>query len=234
METDIRHEPNLQHDSDIHEGEKISAMRAVVTGSLGGYIFGIAAVVLSIIGLTNVFPQYLLPIAAIAVGASMLFEGSSIATRLGALMEVIGGDSRFRMDEIGIGMTSLFLGGIAGIVLGILALLGMVPQILVASSIIVFGVALVFSSGLIARLNDLEIECRSVSEAYRSITREAVSASASIQFVIGLGAAVLGILAVTGFTPQILSLVAVLAVGFSIFADGTALTARMSSAYRKC
>lgn len=227
----VRHEPNVMLEPRV---KRLQAMKSVVTGSLGEGIFGIAAVVLAIVGLANVFPQLLLPIAAISIGASMLFEGSSIARRIHTLTETLGEDSRFRTAEIETGMTSLFTGGVVGIVLGILALLGFVPQILVAVTMIAFGVVLIFSSGLTSRLNDLEIECGAESEAYRNVTREAVHATAGVQFLIGLGAGVLGILAVIGFSPLVLSLVAALAVGFSVFANGAVLTARMSPAYRKC
>lgn len=232
MEINVRYETDIQ--ARPKTGDIVHAMKAVVTGSLGEGVFGAVAAVLAIIGLVKFYPQILLPIAALSIGVSMIFEGGSIATRINTLTDAVGKESDFKTAEIGIGMTSEFLGGIIATFLSILALLGVAPLILVPVAVAVFGVVLIFSSGLTARLNDLEIQCASESDVYRSVTHEAVSAAEKIQFLIGLGAIVLGVLALMDIMPLVLSLVAALAIGASNFVSGSAISARLSSAYRTC
>jgi hypothetical protein len=62
-----------------------------------------------------------------------------------------------------------------------------------------------------------------------SRVREAVSASAGAQVLIGLAAGLLGILALVGFGPAILTLVALLCIGSAVVMNGTAISGRILS-----
>jgi hypothetical protein len=69
-------------------------------------------------------------------------------------------------------------------------------------------------------------------EHIQEVAREAVSGAAAVQVLTGTGAAFLGILALVGINPMVLSLVALLAVGASLVLCGTAISSRTLSLLR--
>jgi hypothetical protein len=207
-------------------------MESVGSGSTAEIIGGIAAVVLTILGLAHVAPSFMLPIATIAVGVAILFEGSSVASDYSKIVSATA-EGEFQTAELGGGMTADMMAGLAGIVLGILALLGVNEIVLSASAVIVFGTALALSSGMTSRINELKLEQSGVHEPAQRLAHEAGSAAAGTQVLAGLAAIVLGILALVGITPVPLTLVALLAVGASVLLSGTALGSRMLTMIRR-
>jgi hypothetical protein len=67
------------------------------------------------------------------------------------------------------------------------------------------------------------------SSRFKRISHEALSATTGLEFALGVGVIVLGIIALSGTAPLVLSLVAMLAVGISGFLSGAAVTTRMLS-----
>jgi hypothetical protein len=124
--------------------------------------------------------------------------------------------------EIGTGVTTEFAGGLAGIVLGILALIGLVPMVLIPCAVIVFGATFILSSGLTNRLSYIENYSRS-----QQLSREAVEASSGVQVLVGMAGITLGILALIGFAPMVLSLVGILAIAVGGSLSSAALTSRL-------
>ena len=101
---------------------------------------GFAAVVLCIVALAMAVATYLPPIAAIVLGVALLFEGGMVASRYWRLPEeVVAG--RWASMELTGGMIAEFLAGVAGVVLGILALLGFASLLLTTIAGLVFGAA---------------------------------------------------------------------------------------------
>ena len=186
--------------------------RMVESGSLMESIAGLAGIVLAIVGLANVLPQILLPIATIALGAGLVAEGGVIAARFSNLLTATGKE-QYQTTELGVGLTSEVVGGIAGIVLGILALIKIEPMILLPVAAIVFGATLIFGTGINSRLNNMQIGQSGGDAHFRAVAREAVSASSGVQMFLGLASIALGILGVIGINPLTLSLVALLCVG---------------------
>jgi len=199
-----------------------------VGGSLGEAIAGAAAAVLSILGLAGVLPLVLLPIATIAVGAALLFEGGAITARYAVAL-----GSRRVGTEHGGGMTAEFFGGACGVVLGILSLLGIAPLLLIPASALLFGGALMLGASAHARINNLMISHSSEHEVTRAIAREAQSAAAAVHVLIGLSSVTLGILALVGLAPMILSLVAMLGLGGAALLSGSAIGGSLVSAFRQ-
>ncbi len=210
--------------------EERRTMEFVAGGSLAEGIAGTGAIALSIIGLAGLMSQMMAAVAAILIGVAMLFEGGAVGARFSRLVSETGG-GRAGVMGIGGGMTAEFLGGGAGVVLGILALLGILPMMLVSVAAIVFGGALLLGIGVSSRLNDLQIEKTCDKMETRHVAREAVRSAAGVQVLIGLGSLTLGILSVIGLAPMILTLVAFLGVGFSNLMSGTAISGRMLSAF---
>lgn len=208
--------------AEVKKSAKVAA-----TGSMVEGIAGLGAVVLTIIGLAGVLSGLLAYIATIAIGVALLFQGGAIAARFSSLPVELSGD-RVESVQLGGGMTVEFLSGLTGVVLGILALVGMAPLVLAAIAAIVFGGALVFGAGAAASLNSLEVTRLSGPTMYQQTAREVVSATAGMQVFVGLGSITLGILALLGMAPLILVLVAMLALGASVLLSSAAIRDRKS------
>jgi hypothetical protein len=206
--------------------------KTVFGGSLAEGIASGGVVVLTLVALSGIAPAMLLSVAVIVMGAAFLLEGGAISMRFSKLLAETS-TSRFDEAELGVGVTSEFLGGVTGIVLGILSLLRIAPMILVPAAVIVYASTLMMSSGMTMRLNALELEGSGETTRFRKIAHEAMTAAAGVEFLLGLAAAVLGIIAVVGVYGTVLSLVALLAIGISGFVTGTAVTTRMVSLMRR-
>jgi len=212
----------------IAEGRK--SAKLVMGGSLAEGIVGGATIVLALIGLSGIMPEWMLPIATIAMGAAFVIEGGAISVRFSRLLAETSKD-RIDEAELAVGVTSEFLGGAAGIVLGILSLLRLYPMILVPVAVLAYGSVLMLSSGMTVRLNALEVEGSAESARFKKIAHEAMTAAAGVEFLLGLSTVILGIIALTGTFASTLSLVALLIVGVSGFVTGAAVTARMVSLF---
>lgn len=212
--------------AEVKKSAKVAGAGSMVEG-----IAGLGTVVLAIIGLAGVLPGLLAFIATIAIGVALLFQGGAMAARLSSLPVEMSGE-RVESMPLGGGMTAEFLGGVAGIVLGILALVGVAPVILVAIAAIVFGGALVLGTGVAASLNSLEMARLSGLTMYQQTAREVVSAAAGMQVFVGLGSITLGILALLGIAPLILVLVAMLALGAAVLLSSAAVSNRMLTIFR--
>ncbi len=206
--------------------------KTVLGGSLAEGIASGAAVVLALVALSGIMPETLLPVAVVVMGAAFLLEGGAISMRFSKLLSETS-HNRFDEAELGVGVTSEFLGGVAGVVLGILSLLKLSPMVLVPVAVILYGTTLMFSSGMTLRLNALELEGAAESMRFRKIAHEAMTAAAGVDFLLGLATGVLGIIALTGVSTTVLCLVAMLAIGISGFVTGTAVTTRMVSLLRR-
>jgi hypothetical protein len=120
----------------------------------------------------------------------------------------------FFLQHFGGGVAAELLGGIAGIVRGILALLNLVPMVLLPVGAILFGAVLVSSCGTLMRLNTLACDrARAGSSRKLQIAGEVVSGAAGVQGLLGLAGLILGILAVIGLHTLTLILVAFLCLG---------------------
>lgn len=196
-------------------------MEAMAGGNMAEAIAGAGAVVLTILALLNVLPMILLSIAVIAGGAGMMFQGSTIA---GEYSNLLSSQDTGELHNLNIqsGLSIEALTGAAGIALGILSLLGLIPALLTAISAIVLGCGLAISSKSISRLNKLKIMHSGASESARHIAHGAVDTASTSHVFIGIGAVVLGILTIVGLS-HILTVIGVLAVGAATLLSGMAI-----------
>jgi hypothetical protein len=210
--------------------EEERSAEVITGGSMVEAIGGIATIVLAIVGLAGIFPVYLAGVAAIVLGAALLLQGAAVAARFSELLTETAG-TRLTNRQLGGGMTAEFLGGAAGIVLGILALLYVFPGVLLAVATIVFGGVMLLGIGASSRLNALVIDRTwegPEREVSRRVAGEMVSASNAAQALVGLAAIVLGILALVGIPYSlILVLVGLLCLGASVTLSGAALSGKM-------
>lgn len=184
---------------------------APLTESVGA----IAIIVLAVIGLAGTAADAMLAIATIVIGAAILMQGANTASEYAELFaaEEAG---LVKPAAVGGGITLEFLAGGAGVVLGILALLTPATLALSAAAVVVFGGTLLLSAGATARASSLHSEGMGTSIVAQSMMRQAAGVSAGAQIMIGVGAVVLGILALVGLHAVILALVGELAIGTSL------------------
>ena len=170
------------------------------------------AVVLSILGIVGLLQTDLAAVAVIGLGAILLFQGANVAMRYTEILYKEGATDRVGAADISQGIAGEFLAGVAGIVLGILALLRIVPVTLMSVAVITYGGMLLVTSRELIWMTSLSDENEIVCQLMRSMSFVA----AGIQALVGAAALVLGILALVGIAPVVMILVALLATGASI------------------
>ncbi len=163
---------------------------------------GVASV-LAVLGLAGVAPATLLSIATIAVGIALLTEPDA-----GAWYEDAASPAAplFGYGEERVGRQAERLGGAAGVVLGIAALIGIIPFTFASVALIGFGGSLLLGS--LAR---------------RRLALMGTRASSEGDVLAGFGAVVLGYLSLIGFGSVALVLVGVLGVGLALLFSGSTL-----------
>jgi hypothetical protein len=112
-------------------------------------------VVLSILGIAGVFPTYLAAIAVIGLGAILLFQGATVVLHYGELLYEAGATDKVGAAEVSRGLTTEFLAGMTGIVLGVLALVGIVPTTLLSVAVVTYGGTLLLTSGALFHFKTL-------------------------------------------------------------------------------
>lgn len=203
----------------------------LIAGASAEALSGGAAGVLAIIGLAHVYPTALLAISGIAIGAGLMLEGASIAAEHKKLILAIAQD-KWEHINVDMGMSVELLGGLSAIVLGILSVLGLDPTILMPAAAIIVGTSVLLSSGTMARMNALRLAANDIEGPLLHAAREIVNASAMTQVLVGMGAIVLGILAIIGIASTTLTLIAFLALGSSLAISGSAIGGRIFGAFK--
>ncbi len=108
------------------------------------FLGGVAGIVFGILSLAGIAPMTLIPIAALVFGATLIL-GSGATVRLNAL-DIEGSAVPDRVKRITHEAVTAAAGvqlllGLAGVVLGILALIGTVPQVLCLAALLVVGIS---------------------------------------------------------------------------------------------
>lgn len=199
---------------------------SAATGAGAELVGGLGAGILSILGLAGVSPGLMLSIAGIVLGAALVGEGAAIGAQYTRLLGATD-QGTMQKTEFGGGLTVELLAGLAGVILGILALINVSQGVLMAVAAIIFGAALVFTSGAVTRLNDLKAQAAGTAGVAQSVAHEAVAAAGGAQVFAGLGSMVLGILALVGIQAMTLTLVAFLAVAVTNLLSGTAISGKI-------
>jgi len=130
-------------------------------------VAGLAVVVLTVLGLANVSPAFLVAIATIAFAVGLLLHAIAGLSQLNPVL------ARYWASEAGLGSISsewstVFLAGVAGIALAVLALLGVSSTQLVAIVVIACGASLLISSNAsMMRMLAATPQCRSNARSER-------------------------------------------------------------------
>jgi hypothetical protein len=191
---------------------------------------GIVTIVLAIIGLSNTAPEMMVSIATIIFGAALLIQGGAMLSEYAQILPALAPPG----TQTGGGLPAVFLAGAAGIVLGILALLGIAAHVLTSSAIIAFGAALVLSANTVWHLHTVKRASLTTTQpaapapvsTAEMLANEMAFGSATVQALAGLAAIVLGVIALAGGgNPTTLTLVALLALGGTLILTGSTLSA---------
>lgn len=192
------------------EGRGLAA-EAEPIGLITEGIAGIAVIVLAIIGLSGTISAVMASIVTIVVGVGLVVQAfNSVAEQSKA--RVPGTVSAMTGNELG-GEVMVDLGcGIAGIVLGILALVGVNAVHLVPAALIVFGGALLLSGVISARPRTFA----EPGAGGQVVSYQGSAATSGIEVLIGFAAIILGILSLIFMTSWVLTLVGFIAVGAAL------------------
>src|SRR5690554_3914393 len=136
------------------------------SGFMTDTLLSAGVVTLAILGLVGILPFYMVTIATIAMGVVLLVQNSV----LGASFSQVARD-RAEKAGVGAGITSETIGGVGGVVLGILALLGIFPAILIPIAIIAFGASLVLSAGIPSQMNTWVDESSTEGDSSRKMSK---------------------------------------------------------------
>lgn len=206
---------------------------AFLGGSSAELIGGVAAIVLTILGLSNVAPGFMVTIATIVLGGAFLLQGGAVAAEYRDIMMRTSNTDLSR-SEWGGGMSADIVAGVAGIVLGVLGLIGIATQVLIGAAVITFGAALAMSYGTVQGLNDLRLELHDeLAPSTKRVARQALVGAAGTQVLVGVGVIVLGILTLVDIAPMELSLISLLIVGASLVISGSAVGGRFTGLFTR-
>jgi hypothetical protein len=194
-------------------------------------VAGAGAVVLGILGLAGVLPFYMLTIGAICAGTALFLEGSAIASQYNELEKEMNATAKTHI-VLGGGMSFEVIGGLAGICLGILALVGVAPMILVDIASIAMGGGLFLGAGSVERLDKVRTTWYSMNEPMVNWMHGSILGAAGLQVLVGLGVAALGIIALVGYVPMLLNLIAMISIGGSVLLSGAAIGGKMAMAVK--
>jgi hypothetical protein len=150
----------------------------------------------------------------------LLSEGASIMFRAYELLAEAGAGETVAVSEVSRAITTEFLAGVAGVVLGILALVGVVPLTLMSVAVITYGAMLMVTSG---GALGFDWPALGENETVRRLMRSLRGMAADAQLLAGLAGVVLGILGLIGLKAITLVLVALLAMGAAALLRSPAL-----------
>ncbi len=187
----------------------------------------IAALVVAAIGLGGIFTYWIAGIALIAVGIAQVFEGQALGSRVSGLSEF----AQRPLGETGVGMlTGRLPGGIAGILLGILAVSGVAPGTVLPLGLIILSLVLALGAWAVVRLYDFFTVKSCEKPDRRAVGLMVVRFAEVFQILLGCVGVALGVLGLAGIgtLPVTLTMVGLLCVGFSSLINSTLFSSRIS------
>jgi hypothetical protein len=206
---------------------------AAATGAGGALLeaaCGAAVIGLAIAGLAGAHPRILSGIAQIVFGSGLLCADSAVVACCSRLWP------RRAMSTaripFGGPLGAEAIAGLAGIILGILTLVDLVPLVLSAVAVIVFGAGVIMGGAARARAARRTVDRLGWTDEDDGMFQEAHAAALGSRAMVGFAAIVLGIIGVvlTASVPHgsiILSLVALLCLGAGGLLAGSAFGAQV-------
>jgi len=179
-------------------------------------------------------PDVLAPVGTTVFGVALLFESASTASRYQRLASIVPARER-EQAQVGGGVTVGVVGGAAGVALGVLALVGVEPAVMLPIAAMVHGASYVMSGGLHPALEtwvergEASLHATHSASQRERLTHRAVATGAATRSLAGVAAAMLGILALAAVGPAVpVTLAARLTLGVAASIGALAFTARMN------
>jgi len=185
---------------------KRERLRSAFSGEIGFWmeaVLAAAATFSAVLGLFGIGRGYTMPGAAILLASGLLV--ASWARRFAA-------HARTRetgMAEVGALSAEYLMGGPA-FILGTLAMVGIVPTVLTAVAVLLFGVGWMFGGTEVARQGNISMIYPSPHPPEQEVLR-GLRIVTAIEMLAGIAAIILGILALVGKSPTVLLLIGLLA-----------------------
>jgi hypothetical protein len=224
MATDLREQQNRMRTTSTATFS--TTAMASAGGGLAEAVCGVVVVGLSIAALAGAYPRILAGSAQIVFGIGLLCADAGAGTFFARFWR--GGRTANVPFAAGLGAEAI--GGLAGIVLGILTLVNLVPFVLTAVCVIVFGASVILGGSARARLA-MQTANR-LGGMDEEMVQEAHTMAIGGRGLIGLAAIILGILSVVLAASAsagglVLALVGLLCLGAGSLLTGTALSGQL-------
>jgi hypothetical protein len=203
----------------------IRSAKTLGNPSLFDALAGAVVMLVSIVGLSGGLPRTLSAFAFIVVGVAFIVEAAG-TTRRSQNMTMPG--EGVRSQVTGSALAESFAGS-AGLVLGVVALVGFEPYLVLPVASIAFGVALLFGTGAALQV-DIVAAHLEPSPTRRAI-HEAVVGASGARLLVSFGCVVLGVLALAGVERVTLTLTAALGLGVALLLGSVSLGDRLATSH---
>lgn len=188
--------------------------------SVGTMAAGLALVVLGILALDKIEPTLLVSISVIVGGVLLVAESAYLTQQLARALASKPGHN-LKASELASALNAGVIGGITGMVLGILAILGVVPETLVAIAVIVFGAAVLFEFAARSQVRALRMTTGETPEQSAKLALAAAFSTGTAATFTGVSLITLGILALAGVASGVLVAVALLGLGAEVLLEAS-------------
>lgn len=195
------------------EGRGIAA-EAEPFGLLTEGAAGIAAIVLGVIGLAGVSAGALASITTIIIGVGLVVQAFNAAAEVSRGLNASAAAMAGRGTEMGSDVMIDVAAGVAGIILGILGLVGVNAPHLIPAALIVFGGALILSGAVKAQ--GRVMTTTNAAGAPMQVSYQGSAAMSGLEILVGFAAIILGILTLIFGASWVLVLVGFIAVGAAL------------------
>ena len=222
----VTEQPQAEQHTPVPLHEPLWFMSLVVSGATIGSMWGLAAVILAILGLSGVQPTYTLPVAGIVLGLAFLAwaESAPRGPRMFRIAE--HENSRDRIVFFS-GVTAASIAGLVAIVLGLMNLVFLGDVRFGGVSVIAMGLGLLWHSGAMRRVSQFahDVTYRGLGGRLPSgpFAMNALSLAPLRDVLVGLGGVILGVLAMMHIAPVTLEFVALLAMGAALTATASTI-----------
>jgi hypothetical protein len=201
------------------------ASKAIVTGRSAEVIGAGAGVVLSILALLGILTPLFASIALIVLGVALFFESAAVASNVRVISKETVSNRSQAVELVG-GLSLAMIGAIAVVTLGILTLLGILPSVLLPVGVITVGAAAIFSGLEKERVGHFLASEFTAEKEGRSIVKYASMAPAGLELSGGVATVILGILALVGIHPVIMTLTGLLVASAAMFLSSAGAAGR--------
>jgi hypothetical protein len=204
-------------------GKAIQSVAAFWNPSIFDAATGAIVALIALIGFAGEAPRTMVALAFVGVGIAFAVEAAGVARRSQKFA-----DSRHPLGaQIVASALAELLTGVAGAILGLLALLGIEPYVLLPIASVLFAVALLFGTGAAVQVDTIAAHLE--PSQTRRVIHEAVVGASGARLLLAFGILVLGALALAGVERLTLLLTVALSLAVALLLGSVSLGDRLST-----